>query len=336
MRFLGFFTLVLGLLCGVYDRLIHFVDPYGEHGAGKFPVVVLDSRRAKLQLLHRYSQEGPVNGVILGSSRSLLMPPEVLSAGGARRVFNFAVDNGHAEDFLAIYHYVSAQRNAPNFLVVGLDVVSLHEDNIHDPMFERSDLKNYLGDGTVPRSTPLDFLMDWKTEYQWNDLKDSCKAMEMKALHQVPKTAFRADGYEQQFSGAPLPLVVMPPDHDFGPDVKSYVERLAGMRNLSSVRLGYLKQLFAEARQRHTLVVVWLTPIHPQLHQSIVQATNYASLIDKINEEAKTWTAAFGIHYHDYTDIAAFGGSEADWNDATHMNGRNIALAARALANEIQ
>jgi hypothetical protein len=251
-------------------------------------------------------------------------------------VFNFAVDNGHAEDFLAIYHYVSAQRGKPKFLVLGLDVVSLHDDNIHDPMFERSDLKNYLGNGAAPPRSLLDPLMDWKAEFRLNTLKDAFKSVELKAAHQVPKTAFRADGYEQQFSGAPLAPGQMPASHDFGPDVKGYIERLNGMRSLSPVRLGYLKQLFAEARQQNTSVIVWLTPIHPKVQEGIVQATNYASLIDKINAEAKTWTAAFGVHYFDYTDIRAFGGTETDWNDSTHMNGRNIERVARALASEIR
>jgi hypothetical protein len=335
MRFLVLFTLVLALFCVIYYDFIQFVDPYGEYDTGTFPVLVLDSRRAKLQLLHRFSEQGAVGGLILGSSRSLLMRPGLLSGDGESRVFNFAVDNAHAEDFLAIYHYALAQGINPKFLVIGLDIASLHSDDAHDHMFDRSELKSYLEHADDTSSwLSIKWLIDAKSVYTKDYLKDSFKAIWMKIRHQTPKTKFAADGYELQYSGAQFPLGEIGPQHDFSDDIKSYMQRIAGMRDLSPKRLDYLRQLFTEARQHNAIVVVWLTPIHPRLNEFMIQNTNYADLIKKVNVEAENWVSAYGIHYEDYSDIRAFGGLETAWDDSSHMNWRNMDCVARALVSE--
>jgi hypothetical protein len=336
MRFLVLFTLVLALSCVIYCGFIQFVDPYGEYGTGTFPVLVLDSRRAKLQLLHRFAEQGPVGGLILGSSRSLLMRPELLSGSGESRVFNFAVDNAHAEDFLAIYHYAIAQKINPKFLVIGLDIASLHSDDAHDHMFDRSELKNYLENtGDTSSWPPMKWLSDVKSLYTKDYLKDAFKAIWMKLRHQTPKTKFAVDGYEVQYSGAQSPAGEIGPLHDFSDDVKSYMQRLSGMRDLSHKRLNYLRQLFTEARQHNATVVVWLTPIHPRLNELITQNTNYADLIKKVNVEAENWVSAYGIHYKDYSDIRTFGGLETAWSDSTHLDWRNMDRVAHALVGEV-
>ena len=337
MRFLLLFTLALVLLSGIYFGFIFFIDPYGEYGAGNFPVLVLDSRRAKLQSLHRFSQQGVVDGLILGSSRSLLMRPAALSGNGKDRVFNFAVDNAHTEDFLAIYRYALAQGVAPRYLVIGLDIPSLQSDDVHDHMFDRSELKGYLDKGgTTPSRIAMQSLLDVKAAFTKDHLKDAFKSILMKLQRQTPKTKFGPDGYEIQYSGESLPAGEIRSGHDFSRNVESYMQRLAGMHSLSAKRLDYLKELFTEARQRQTTTVVWLTPIHPRLHDLILQNSDYAGLISKVNAEAETWVSTYGVRYKDYSDIKAFGGSESAWNDSTHMDWRNMDLVARALADEVR
>jgi hypothetical protein len=337
MRFLVRFTLAIAVLAGIYFAFIRFVDPYGEYGAGKFPLLVLDSRRAKLQLFHRFAEQTAVDGLILGSSRSLLMRPAALDADHNARIFNFAVDNAHAEDFLAIYHYVLTQKANPKFLVIGLDVPSLHSDDVPDHMFDRSELKDFLELGNTSSSwNSLQWLADAHSTYTKDYLKDAFKAIQMKIEGQTPKTKFSPDGYEMQYSGAELPPGEVGPGHDFSDATKTYMQRLSGMRDLSPKRLGYLTQLFAEARQHHTTVVVWLTPIHPRLYELINASTSYRALIDKVNTEAQNWTSTYGVRYKDYSDLTTFGGVDVDWNDATHMNGHNMDRVARALVREVR
>ena len=337
MRFLVLFTLVLSVLAGIYFGFIHFVDPYGDYGSDHFPVLVLDSRRAKLQLFHRFMEQAPsVDGLILGSSRSLLMRPEALNGGHTGRIFNFAVDNAHAEDFLAIYHYVLSQKANPKFLVIGLDIPSLQSDDVHDHMFDRSELKDFLEEGTAaPSWTPLQWVADTHSIYTKDYLKDAFKAIQMKIVGHTPKTKFAPDGYEMQYSGAQLQPGEIGPGHDFGEDIKTYMQRLSGMRNLSPKRLGYLTQLFTEARQHNATIVVWLTPIHPRLYELINATTNYRDLTNEVNIEAQKWTSTYGVHYKDYSNLDTFGGVDADWNDSTHMNVRNMDRVARALVREV-
>src|SRR3569623_1513769 len=130
MRFFILFSIHLVLLGAVYCGFVRYVDPYGEFGSGHFPSVVMDSQHEKLLLFKTFARNGPTDGLILGTSRSMLLRPTALAAGlgPGSRVFNFAVENGHAEDFLAIYHYVRAEGAKPRWIVIGLDVPSLHND----------------------------------------------------------------------------------------------------------------------------------------------------------------------------------------------------------------
>jgi hypothetical protein len=337
MRFLVLFSLVLAGLSGTYFGFIRIVDPYGESGTGRFPVLVLDSRRAKLRLLHQYAEHGPVEGLILGSSRSLLMRPESLSAGGNERIFNFAVDNAHAEDFLSIYHYALAQGASPKVLIIGLDVASLQSDDVHDHMFDRSELRDYLDQGhTASGRSIMQFVDDTKSLFTKDYLKDAFKAIVMKARHQTPRTNFRPDGYEVLYSQEQVPSGHLGADHDFSGDVKSYLERLSGMHELSQVRLGYLRQLFTEAGQHHTEAIVWLTPIHVRLNQLIDEQTDYPNLIAKVNAAGREWASVYGVHYRDFSNVKAFGGEETGWNDSTHMDCSNMDLVARALTGEVK
>ncbi len=337
MRFLLLFVLALSAISGTYFGFIQFVDPYGDSGAGRFPVLVLDSRRAKLRLLHQYAEHGPVDGIILGSSRSLLMRPEALAGGSKERVFNFAVDNAHIEDFLAIYHYALAQGISPKFLVIGLDVASLQSDDVHNPMFDRSDLKDYLTDvHAKPSRSFSQSVADVKDLYTKDYLKDAFKSILMKIRHQAPKTKFRSDGYEVQYSGASVEAGEIGAGHDFTEDVKAYLERLNGMHELSVSRLSYMRQLFAEANQHNTTIVVWLTPIHTRLYQLISEQTDYAQLIAKVNSQGADWASTYRVHYKDYSDIKTFGGAETAWNDPTHMACSNMDRVAGALAGEVR
>src|SRR6185369_17883018 len=148
-------TAALTLACYAAIRV---VDPYGEFHSGRFPTVVLDSRRQKLVLFKQYNPRA-VTGLIMGSSRSMLLEPRAVDAEFGTRSFNFAVENGHTEDFLAIYRWAVQQGAQPKLIIIGLDVAALHDDGIPDPMFDRvPELKTQMG-AAGPGSKPaLGFL----------------------------------------------------------------------------------------------------------------------------------------------------------------------------------
>src|SRR5690348_13397725 len=181
--FMGLFVVVVSVLaCGQY-WFVRFIDPYGEWGTGRFPRVVMDSRRDKMQMFRRASVGPHVSGVLLGSSRSMLLRPSVLSDALGQPVFNFAVDNAHVEDYLAIYRWTTRQGAPLRLLIIGLDVVAMHPDDVPDHMFQRIDeLKTQLEEPSSGRTGPFhaaffETLDRLKRPFTAEYLKDSLKSV---------------------------------------------------------------------------------------------------------------------------------------------------------------
>jgi len=335
MRFLLLFSIILGLFGIGYYGFVRHVDPYGEFGSGHFPSVVMDSRREKVLLFSTFARQGATDGLILGTSRSMLLRPSTLAAGlgPGSRVFNFAVENGHAEDFLAIYHYVRSEGANPRWIVIGLDVPSLHNDDIRDHMFDRSSLNDYLSsDGQVQKNGAWQSILNVNAVFTKDYCKDSFKAIWMGFRRGRPETSFTVDGYEQNGAGGMMREGTFNGETDLPAAVASYKARLAGMTDLSRLRVGYLRRLVSEARTRGTRVTIWLTPVHPRLEQAILGTTNYGMLTAELRSLARD-LAAEGAKYEDFTHLETFGGSELAWYDSTHMDWRNLDLVARRLAD---
>ena len=72
------------------------------------PTVTLDARRQKMDLFRAYQAQEPVQGLILGSSRTMKLDPQVFGEATGQRFFNFTVDAARAEDYLAVYRKLSA------------------------------------------------------------------------------------------------------------------------------------------------------------------------------------------------------------------------------------
>src|SRR4051794_40812761 len=106
MSVIGRFLISLVALLTLYTIIAYAIDPRGSFGTGIAPTLIFDARKEKLVLYPRYNQSTPVNGLILGSSRSMTFRPDELASAPDESLFNFAVENARAEDHLAIYRWV--------------------------------------------------------------------------------------------------------------------------------------------------------------------------------------------------------------------------------------
>jgi hypothetical protein len=334
MRFLLLFSIISGVYSVGYFSAVRYVDPYGEFGSGHFRPVVMDSRREKVLLFKAFARHGATDGLILGTSRSMLLRPSALAAalGPGSRIFNFAVENGHPEDFLAIYNYVRSEGANPRWVVIGVDVPSLHNDNIRDHMFDRSALKDYLYTrDKVQQNSAWQSILDANAIFTKDYCLDSFKAIWMEFRDRRPATGFTVDGYEQDGAGGTIKEGTFSGNAGLDVGVAAYKTRLAGMTGLSALRVGYLRQLVTDARNRGARVTIWLTPVHPRLEEAILDNTNYGALTAGLRDLTKAF-AAQGVECQDFTRLEAFGGSESAWQDATHMDSRNLDMVARQLA----
>ena len=71
------FLLTVASLAITYFALVTIVNPYGQFPGERFPRVSPNTRGLKLKLLEQYQQSGPVAALIMGSSRSMKLSPQL-------------------------------------------------------------------------------------------------------------------------------------------------------------------------------------------------------------------------------------------------------------------
>src|SRR5262249_16992690 len=116
-----------------------------EFGGRFFPHVLVNGRAQKMFLFKEYMQKQPVGGLLLGSSRSMKLDPKEWQAALGVPFFNFGVEYARAEDYLAIYHWVRRQGVTPRYVVIGLDVDALDNNDLPDERLQTNEeLKHSL------------------------------------------------------------------------------------------------------------------------------------------------------------------------------------------------
>jgi len=157
MRFFKTFLATLAAMAFANAIAAAIVNPRRELIGHRFPALQPNSRAAKLALLDSFSRGHPVDALVLGSSRSMHLPPELLSRLTGRRFFNLAVFSGRPEDFLALYRAVIARGVPIRSVVIGVDPDAL--DPVHPPELE---LKNNPRLTQALNGKPFD-VADWMT-----------------------------------------------------------------------------------------------------------------------------------------------------------------------------
>src|SRR3989442_7710054 len=97
MRFVVLFLTAVAGVAVFLVGLARLVDPRDDFGTGVFPVVVSDARREKLEQFVTYNRERPVEGIVLGSSRSMKLGPRSLEAGLRPRLLQPSVHSCRGE-----------------------------------------------------------------------------------------------------------------------------------------------------------------------------------------------------------------------------------------------
>src|ERR1700730_16093356 len=117
----GTFLLTLFFVVFCYFVLVTIVNPRRVFWGRAFPEVMPNSRGLKLDLLRRYNSAGGVDLVVLGSSRSMILSPELLESLTGERAFNAGVFSAAPNDYLSIYRVMKQRGIVPKTIVLGLD-----------------------------------------------------------------------------------------------------------------------------------------------------------------------------------------------------------------------
>lgn len=330
MRFFVVFFSVFLLLVVCYLALFRVVDPRSEYGTGKFPAPLANARVTKQKKFKDYLVNHKIDGLVLGSSRSMLFDPKVIDKKTGHVFFNFSVENAMVEDYLAIYRWVLKQGVKPKMLIVGLDVEALNpSDKIDDRLQDNSAM--------------LAALEDTKTGFL--DRTSSSLAKASNALT-IQSALAMEKGVQLKFRPTPQTDIVEPDGHTeyptyekdraagtfdlekkIGETIPGYSAQYKDMDKLSPMRVGRLQELVQEATTNGATVILWVPPLHPETVVKLTDSTPYAARLKETVKLAQDTAAKFPgqVQAFDFSSPDKFGGNDKDWRDGAHMDKRNAA-----------
>jgi hypothetical protein len=312
------------LVCLLVGRV---VDPLGDFNTGLFPPLEPSARVAKLPLLRAEAAVRSVDGLLIGSSRTVNLEAAEFDRRAGRHFFNLGVEGARAEDYVALSRWARRVGVDPEWLVVGVDVEALHDNwDMERPLKLSPELMRALNDEPEPGAAGR--LLDAMARNK--------NALTTLHIGKTAEAAVHIGWYAYQLGKLPDPSETfrLPTDWNLRalpaqsstPQLERtlagchafYVARFATMTSLSEQRRGRLEQTVREATERGARVVLWLAPLHPSTDQLLRRTTQYGRLLDATRAFVAELGARYGAQTHDLSDPVAFGADGADWNDCAH------------------
>lgn len=337
MRFLKWFLLSLLAVVLTLLAVLAWINPRGELVGHTFPPGSLDVRRDKQALFAAFTREAPVTGLVLGSSRSMTIPPAVLDSATGLRFFNFAVHEGTIEDALATWRWIAPNATNLRVVVVGLDPWSLHTYPRSRQLDRNWNLVSNIDPSEQGQFAHLRFTIRFiKETLTVSYLADAARSVSLKINPRVPIQILHTDGgmhYErwdgQRSAGTFDNREVIAACR------QRFQEDASGQARISGHRVAMLDSLVREARAAGVNVVLWVTPDNPILADIVRTSTAsgvLAALSDSLlsayerDDHVAVLRPAPGSSLVPYAD---------DWYDCSHFGKANSAAVAISLGRVI-
>ncbi len=285
--------------------------------ASPFPAVRSDYRAEKIDLFDRFlTASGPAEGLILGSSRSMLLNGERLHAQTGLSYFNFGLASAKAEDFLAALRWVTRrQGHAPKRIILGVDVESLrdaqaHGDSLH-PLRE-------LATGPEP---PLSYARTLTGRiFTWSYARDAAFSVYLSMRPRPAAVRFAMDGtlqYAQRDAQRRAGTFSL--EAGMAGCMADCRTKIESTRELSATQVRYLCETVRELTDSGAHVTLWLTGPHPRTASHMAEGTAYAQLVAEtrrlLNSLQRPNVVAVDLH-----DPSSYGGDSAGWYDCNHFD----------------
>ena len=314
-----------GLLLALIAALNVLVDPFGAHGTNVFDPIVVSSRRPKLHLYRRASP--PPEAVVLGSSRSFDMDPTTIERVTGRRAFNAAVQAAVPRDYEDFAGCFEQAGRFPSLLIVGLGIEQMLGGD--GPPVEHDDPLAVCRPsvGAVPRS-----LQALQSTLSLQETTGSVRSLFLHAGgRREPLNIFGSDGALLRTAPPSLGLDQALEDSLAG----SWSPRCFAAEFLAPASVGHLDRLFETSRRHHARVVVYLPPYHPRALRRYRAESHFVALHRQLLRQVADWQRRYAIYAHDFTELAAFGGTADMFHDASHPSQEACGLMMRVIAQDL-
>ena len=319
---------LVGLLVAL-ALLVRVTDPLAAFGTGLVPPIVSADRDYKAALYRARTPRPEV--VLLGSSRIKTLRPDCVSALTGRPAFNFGVNAGVAEDFVAIFRFM---RFRPGFKVREILLGAEPEAFTGDPSFSRS-LAQSRALGPFVSQVSSD------PEQLWADLWSQASALAaMRSVwhygfdrERLPQEELEADGFqtrpllddEIRHGRFSQHSVVLASSHA----VRS---RYVAGAHLSPGRVALLHQLLQEARAAGVQVRAFVPPVHPALARDAA-GTTLPGVTSELVAYLRSAEKQGLVHYVETRSLSDFQGDSTLYYDAIHMTPGNADRLLTAVYN---
>jgi hypothetical protein len=311
--------LLLLLVVGLFNLS---VNPYGQYGRRGLPPIVQDTRSQKTDLFH--GLPSPADGLILGSSRAMKIETSYLNERTSLRFFNYGVNHGRPEDYLAILRmYQSQTGRLPKAVVLGVDIAALNDTVPADarissePRLFRHIQSDIPWHEEFDRYSQLLSLHQTKSSFESirRLLKRTCRESDLLAEDEY----FGPDGVIHY---ARRSLEIERGEYDFEAALdfnqREFQALFSNFRNLSTTRLRFLREAVQLCTANDCRVYLFTTVHHPRLREPLIAKTKFALRESEAIEWLQNLSQETGARFVDLGKIESFDGDPASFVDGIH------------------
>ncbi len=307
--------LSLAFLC---STLVWLTDPFAVFGTGLIPPVVSADRDYKVSLYRKLANKPEV--IILGSSRVKTLDPACIQRVTGRSAFNFGVNAGGADDYLAIYRFLRADPQPPvRQIILGADPEALQEDEGENRALAQSRALGLLAPDGVSRSRAATLSADLLSQ---ESVGAALRSLRHRLLEPrgLPQEALRDDGLQSYpVWDDEIRRGVFPEEERVLGSVPGVLGRYTSFPRLSLRKVGYLQTLVKEAHADGVEVIAFIPPVHPALERAAEGSTvlqqrsaEAARLLRRLESEGM-------LRYLETRSLENFGGDSTLYYDAIHL-----------------
>ena len=312
----------IALLCLLCVAALNWlVNPYRQYSSHLLAPLIRDSRSEKVALFEL--QSSATEGLILGSSRTMKFEPSYLQARTNLRYFNFGVNHGRPEDFLAIVQfYKNSTGHFPESVLIGVDIASLNDVVPSDARLIAEPKLYSCVRNKIPWTEEYDRLSQLFSYQQFvSSLKSLRNSFLVNSSEVVTNSleVYDPDGVIQYMQRQAERLEGK---YDFEKaiqhDQKELMSVLSNMTKLSQRRLGYLMEVVSQCEQQGCQVTLFLTVHHPTLRKALSRKTDFEQFehdakiaLQRIADESQA-------RFLDLSTLDTFGGDPNEFVDGIH------------------
>ncbi len=293
------------------------VNPYAQYSPNLLKPIVQDSRCEKVDLFERLG--AAPQGLILGSSRALKFEPEYLKSKTSQTFFNFAVNHGRPEDFLAIVRYYRDRIGSfPRTILIGVDVASLNDVVPNDARLCAEPRLLVSARDTQSFSDEFD---RFSQLFSYQQLKSSVKSIgnSLRPIHREAEHIFDSDGVIQ-YTKRQSEMAAGTYDFEaaFEFNEREFLAIFSPLREPSKRRLGYLRETVRVCKENDCQVHLFATVSHPRLRESLASKTKFLQFEELAIKAIEAMAAEFGATFIDFGSVESFSGDPECFVDGIH------------------